>query len=128
MQKEIRTFFVPKFCFLPVKKYSFRVLLSFCLIFCQFQPGAAYKSVAYTKKASILVDKYGSFQSRLCYSLLTKAVSRSCSVKKVFLKTFFLPWNLFFDKVAGLIYGIGKKPEIKHSLVNVTRQIHEGVY
>ena len=29
--------------------FSLRVLLSFCLTFCQFQPGVAYKSVAYKK-------------------------------------------------------------------------------
>ena len=28
------------------QKFSLRMLLSICLIFCQFQPGAAYKSVA----------------------------------------------------------------------------------
>ena len=32
-----------------VKKFRLRVLLSFCLIFCQFQPDVAYKSVAYKK-------------------------------------------------------------------------------
>ena len=32
------------------QKVSRRVLLSFCLIFCQFQPGVAYESVAYKKK------------------------------------------------------------------------------
>ena len=26
------------------------MLLSFCLIFCQFQPGIAYKSVSYKKR------------------------------------------------------------------------------
>ena len=31
------------------QKFSLRVLLSFRLIFCQFQPGVAYKSVAYKK-------------------------------------------------------------------------------
>ena len=31
-------------------KFSLRVLLSFCLSFCQFQFGVAYKSVAYIKK------------------------------------------------------------------------------
>ena len=29
---------------------TLRVLLSICLIFCQFQPGVAYKGVAYKKK------------------------------------------------------------------------------
>ena len=33
------------------------MLLSFCLIFCQFQPDVAYKSVAY-KKACISQDKF----------------------------------------------------------------------
>ena len=32
------------------QKFSLSVLLSFCLIFCQFQPGGGYKSVAYKKK------------------------------------------------------------------------------
>ena len=32
------------------QKFSLRVLLSIRLIFCQFQPGVAYKSVAYKKK------------------------------------------------------------------------------
>ena len=32
------------------QKFSLRALLSFYLIFCQFQPGVAYKSVAYKKK------------------------------------------------------------------------------
>ena len=36
------------------QKLNLRVLLRFCLIFCQFQPGVAYKSVAY-KKACIMV-------------------------------------------------------------------------
>ena len=31
------------------QKFSLRVLLSFCLIFCRFQPRVAYKSVAYKK-------------------------------------------------------------------------------
>ena len=30
--------------------FSLRVLLSLCLIFCQFQPGVAYKSDAYKEK------------------------------------------------------------------------------
>ena len=38
-------------------KFSLRVLLSICLIFCQFQPGVAYKSIAY-KKACISVGYY----------------------------------------------------------------------
>ena len=30
-----------------------RVLLSFCVIFCQFQPGVTYKSIAYKKSCSL---------------------------------------------------------------------------
>ena len=38
------------FCFGQVRlTFSLRVLLSFCLIFCQFQPGVAYKSGVYKK-------------------------------------------------------------------------------
>ena len=33
--------------------FSLRVLLSFWLIFCQFQPDIAFKSVAYNKKRVI---------------------------------------------------------------------------
>ena len=32
-------------------KFSFRVLLSICLIFCKFQPGIVYEGVAYKKRA-----------------------------------------------------------------------------
>ena len=35
-----------------IAKFRLRVLLDICLIFCQFQPGVAYKIVAY-KKACI---------------------------------------------------------------------------
>ena len=38
------------------QKFSLRVLLSSCLIFCQFQPGIAYKSVAY--KNSVQFSSY----------------------------------------------------------------------
>ena len=36
------------------QKFSLRVLLSFCLIFIQFQSGVAYKSVAYKKSVYLL--------------------------------------------------------------------------
>ena len=36
------------------RKFSLRVLLSICLIFCQFQPGVAYKSVAYKKACKLI--------------------------------------------------------------------------
>ena len=34
-----------------MSKFSLRVLLSICLMFCQFQPGAVYKSIASLKQA-----------------------------------------------------------------------------
>ena len=45
--------------FLPIlffssEKFSLRVLFSFCLIFCQFQPCAAYKSLAYKKLVKLV--------------------------------------------------------------------------
>ena len=45
------------------QKVSLRALLSFCLFFCKFQPGVAYKSVAY-KKSVYLV-----FLNQICYNL-----------------------------------------------------------
>ena len=39
--------------FFKFQKFSLRVLLTFCLIFRQFQPGVAYKSVAYKKSMYI---------------------------------------------------------------------------
>ena len=38
-----------KLVFWTCQKFSLRVLLSFCLIFCKSQPAVAYKSVAYKK-------------------------------------------------------------------------------
>ena len=36
------------------QKFSLRVLVSICLFFCQFQPGIAYKSIAYKKSVWLL--------------------------------------------------------------------------
>ena len=54
--------------------FSLRVLLSICLIFCQFQPRVAYKSVA-NKKAYIL--------SKTSWTLFHTTV-KSCTNKKYF--------------------------------------------
>ena len=42
------------------KNFSLKVLISFCLIFCQFQPGVAYKNAPYrkSKKKSIYIYIY----------------------------------------------------------------------
>ena len=42
--KQARSFFRKFF-----QKFSFMVLRSFCLIFCQFQPGVPHESAAYKK-------------------------------------------------------------------------------
>ena len=39
--------------FLKKQKFSLRALFSFCFIFCQLQPGVAYKSVAYKKRMQL---------------------------------------------------------------------------
>ena len=50
-------------------KFSFRVLRSFCLIFCQFQPGVASKNVA-SKKACIIKYPTIEFNDNFFISLL----------------------------------------------------------
>ena len=47
--------------------FSLRVLLSFYLIFCQFQPGVAYKRVAYKKKHVALLVMIRSLESSITY-------------------------------------------------------------
>ena len=37
------------------QKFGLSVLLSFCLIFCKFQPGVACKSVAYEKMCIVIL-------------------------------------------------------------------------
>ena len=45
------------------QKFSLRLCLSFCLIFYQFQPGVAYKSVAYKKNQVFQGKIQGNIQS-----------------------------------------------------------------
>ena len=59
-------------------KFNLRVLLSFCLIFCQFQPSFAYKNIAYKKGCSPFHARLNSVNSRSSH--------RKCSVKKVLLE------------------------------------------
>ena len=40
---------------LKCQKFSLRMLISICLIFCQFQPGVADKSVAYEKNVCLFL-------------------------------------------------------------------------
>ena len=55
------------------QKFSFRVLLSFCLFFCQFQPGVPKKSVAYKKKAFIWIENIAfKFTTPVSFPLITQ--------------------------------------------------------
>ena len=70
------------------QNFSLRVLLSICLIFCQFKPGVAYKSVASIKK-HVCDLNWKAFLKQLTQILLfsVEAVVLRCSSKYVFLKT-----------------------------------------
>ena len=55
-----------------IEKFSLRVFLSICLIFCQFQSAVAYKSIAYKKKSMYLNQHFLKFFVLLTYlSLFT---------------------------------------------------------
>ena len=65
------------------QNFSLRVLLSFCLVVCQFESGVAYKRVAYKRS----VHSFLSNKSFIIFKkLFSEAVGRRCSVKNVFLK------------------------------------------
>ena len=64
------------------QKFSLGVLLSICLIFCQFQPGVAYKSVAYKK--ACLVQRDTCFISREIYYNKKRENRRILSTKLVY--------------------------------------------
>ena len=74
------------------QKFSLRVLLSICLIFCQFQPGVANKSVAYKRKRvfTILCCKRSMkehFLAKvLCVIWETQSSHKKQSVKNVLLE------------------------------------------
>ena len=68
------------------QKLNLRVLLRFCLIFCQFQPDVAYKNVAY-KKACIMVreNSYNNvplINFKVSYSKLIAGLSGTDNVVK----------------------------------------------
>ena len=69
------------------QKFSLKVLLNICLIFCQFQPGVAYKgaaflkqvcSEAYCRKTCLMlrVSQNTSIQIKLCILPLKKIVEK----------------------------------------------------
>ena len=66
------------------QKFSLRVLLSLCLIFCQFQPGAAYKSIAYKKKCVLLKIKHSLLKS----GKSSKRQKLQCTKNEVFYEGF----------------------------------------
>ena len=73
--------------------FSLRVLLSFCLIFWQFQPGVAYKNVAY-KKACKSRNKTGNSlylqrnNNRLKDTLQMKIIRAAAARSFVFTSSF----------------------------------------
>ena len=76
------------------------VLLSFCLIFCQFQPGVAYTSVAYEKKCVFLVidwftNNHLLVQSQQCLKSVPQKRHQS-SVVDVVVLSFLLILNIFY--------------------------------
>ena len=58
------------------QKVSLRVLLSFCLIFCRFQPVVAHKSVAYKKSVcrQIVIER----SALKCLHLILKTAKNLC--------------------------------------------------
>ena len=69
-------------CFEHVcQKFGLRLLLSFCLIFCIFQRGVAYKSVAYIKK-SIYTFCYST--QDMWFIFLPFVLSACCAVEAIF--------------------------------------------
>ena len=51
---------------MKLQKFSLRVLLSFCLVFYQSQPGVAYDSVAYKKMCTIILKMFQKTNRALC--------------------------------------------------------------
>ena len=86
------------------------VLLGICVIFCQFQPGVAYKTVAYTKKRvnifiKIFQEMLWSFSEVATFlKNVFRSSHRRSSVKIGVLKSFanltgkHLCWSLFLIK------------------------------
>ena len=82
------------------QKFSLRVLLSICLIFCQFHPGVGYKSVAYETKNA------GSEVYCRKASLMLR-VSHNASIQ---IKLFILPLKKIVEKQLIVTYPRGEIP------------------
>ena len=73
------------------RKFSLRVLLSFCLIFCQLHTGTAYKRVVYKKESMFSISVW---LTNLQSSQLPKAFSpvRILMEQLLFINTFYSMW------------------------------------
>ena len=81
------------------QKFSLKVFLSICLIFCQFQPGGAYKSAAFLKQACS--------EAYCRKSSLMLRVSQNTSIQ---IKLFLLPLKKIVEKQLIIAYPRGKIP------------------
>ena len=81
------------------QKFSLKVFLSICLIFCQFQPGGAYKSAAFLKQACS--------EAYCRKASLMLRVSQNTSIQ---IKLFLLPLKKIVEKQLIIAYPRGKIP------------------
>ena len=56
--------------------FSLKVLFNFCLNFCQFQPGVAFKSVAYKKERLVIMIKFSFIKSNECQRRIQNPVKQ----------------------------------------------------
>ena len=77
------------------QKFSLRVSLSFCLIFYQFQPGVAYKSVAYVEKSLYLtmINNLQLPQSACKEKKMMLTLGMRLKTESLLMLEFFLPYN-----------------------------------
>ena len=79
------------------QKFSLKVFLSICLIFCQFQPGGAYKSAAFLKQACS--------EAYCRKASLMLRVSHNTSIQ---IKLFILPLKKIVEKQLIIAYQRGE--------------------
>ena len=84
------------------QKFSLKVFLSICLIFCQFQPGGAYKSAAFLKQACS--------EAYCRKASLMLRVSQNTSIQ---IKLFILPTKKIVEKFAEFKTHAGNLANIK---------------
>ena len=64
-----------------LKNFDLSVLLNICLIFCQFQPGVAYKSVGYKNKCVFTVPFLYFFVPFLLHTCSSFDISKALALK-----------------------------------------------